>query len=218
MKSLLLKPTPAAAICAIFAVCAAISVARADYPKPSPYPISWELKFEHSLPKRIVVDVPGESSPKAYWYVTYTVTNKTDREQTFLPIFQMVTKEGKVVRSDKNIPAKVFDVIKDRERNKYLEPYIKVAGELRIGDDQAKDGVAIWEEPSTKMGSFSIYVGGLSGEAVFLKDEKGEATKDQDGKPMILRKTLQLNYQIPGDEIRPGDDPVVEKDSTWVMR
>jgi len=58
-------------ICAAFAVC----TARADYPKPSPYPISWELNFEHSKPKRIVVDVPGQSAPKAYWYMTYTVTN-----------------------------------------------------------------------------------------------------------------------------------------------
>ncbi|HTL27932.1 MAG TPA: hypothetical protein VL282_01875 [Tepidisphaeraceae bacterium] len=201
-----------------FAVCAVVGTAQADYPKPSPYPISWELNFEHSKPKRIVVDVPGQSTPKAYWYLTYTVTNKTDKEQTFLPIFQLVTKEGQVIRSDKNIPAKVFEAIKSREHIKYLEPYTKVAGELRIGDDQAKDSVAIWEEPESKMGTFSIYIGGLSGESVFLKNEKGEQVKDADGKPVILRKTLQLNYQIPGDEIRPGDDPVNEKDTTWVMR
>ena len=216
MKSLLVKLV--FAICTAFAVCALVSDARADYPKPSPYPISWELGFEHSKPKRIVVDSPGESAPKAYWYMTYTVTNKTDKEQTFLPIFQLVTKEGQVIRSDKNIPSKVFDVIKQREHIKFLEPYTKVAGELRIGDDQAKDSVAIWEEPESKMGTFSIYVGGLSGESVFLKDEKGEQTKDADGKPVILRKTLQLNYQIPGDEVRPGDDPIIEKDHTWVMR
>jgi hypothetical protein len=206
------------ALCTAFAVCAVVSTARADYPKPSPYPISWELSFEHSKPKRIVVDVPGQSTPKGYWYITYTVTNKTDKEQTFLPIFQLVTKEGKVIRSDKNIPASVFQAIKGREHIKFLEPYTKVAGELRIGDDQAKDSVAIWEEPESKMGTFSIYVGGLSGESVFLKNEKGEQEKDADGKPIILRKTLQLNYQIPGDEIRPGDDPVIEKDSNWVMR
>lgn len=205
-------------ICAAFAVCAAVSTARAEIPKPSPYPISWELNFDHSKPKRIVVDVPGESAPKAYWYMTYTVTNKTDKEQTFLPIFQLVTKEGKVIRSDNNIPEKVFDAIKDREHIKYLEPYTKVAGELRIGDDQAKDSVAIWEEPEAKMGSFTIYVGGLSGESVFLKNDKGEQEKDADGKPIILRKTLQLNYQVPGDEVRPGEDPVIEKETNWVMR
>lgn len=202
------------ALCAAFVAC----TAQAEIPKPSPYPISWELNFDHSKPKRIVVDVPGESAPKAYWYMTYTVTNKTDKEQTFLPIFQLVTKEGKVIRSDNNIPEKVFDAIKDREHIKYLEPYTKVAGELRIGDDQAKDSVAIWEEPEAKMGTFQIYVGGLSGESVFLKNDKGEQEKDADGKPIILRKTLQLTYQIPGDEIRPGEDPVIEKSHDWVMR
>jgi hypothetical protein len=206
------------ALCAVFSVCAFVADARADYPKPSPYPVSWELNFEHSKPKRIVVDVPGSSTPKAYWYMTYTITNKTDKEQTFLPIFQLVTKEGQVLRSDKNIPSKVFEAVKDREHIKYLEPYTKVAGELRIGDDQAKDSVAIWEEPETKMGNFTIYVGGLSGEAVTLKDDKGQPTKDAEGKPVILRKTLQLDYQIPGDEIRPGEDPVNEKDHSWVMR
>jgi hypothetical protein len=217
MKSLLGKPL-IFVICTAFAVCAVVSSARADYPKPSPYPISWELNFEHSKPKRIVVDVPGSSAPKAYWYMTYTVTNKTDKEQTFLPIFELVTKEGKVIRSDKDIPAQVFDAIKGREHIKYLEPYTKTAGELRIGDDQAKDSVAIWEEPEAKMGTFNIYIGGLSGESVFLKNDKGEQEKDANGKPIILRKTLQLTYQIPGDEVHPGEDPVIEKDTTWVMR
>ena len=60
---------------------------RADYPKPSPYPRSWELKFEHGIPKRVVVQVQCSPVPKAYWYLTYTVTNETDIEQLFLPAF-----------------------------------------------------------------------------------------------------------------------------------
>src|SRR5207248_1100298 len=63
--------------------------AKADYPKPSPYPISWELTFQHDKPKRIVVNVPGRPAPVAYWYLMYSVTNKTDQEQTFLPFFEM---------------------------------------------------------------------------------------------------------------------------------
>src|SRR5262245_17813877 len=55
-----------------------------DYPKPSVYPIAWELKFDHDVPKRIVVQAPGSSVPMAYWYLTYTVTNNSDKEQLFL--------------------------------------------------------------------------------------------------------------------------------------
>jgi hypothetical protein len=68
------------------------------------------------------------------------------------------------------------------------------------------------------MGTFSIYVGGLSGESVMLKDEKGEAVKDKDGKPVILRKTLEITYQVRGDEMYPGEDPIVPKGEQWVMR
>jgi hypothetical protein len=193
--------------------------ARADYPKPSPYPISWELTFQHDKPQRIVVDVPGGEGPaKAYWYMTYTVTNNTDQERTFLPNFELVTKDGKSVRSDRNIPAVVFDAIKKREKKAMLEPFTKIGGEMLLGEDQSKDGVAIWEEPTPRMGNFAIYVGNLSGEAIQLKDDKGEVMKGPEGKPIILRKTLQLNYIIHGDEVYPGEDEVNENKEQWVMR
>src|SRR5204863_928599 len=68
---------------------------RADYPKPSPYPKAWELKIEHGTPKRVVVQVPNSNTPRAYWYMTYTVTNDTDKEQLFLPAFEMLTEDGR---------------------------------------------------------------------------------------------------------------------------
>ena len=89
----------------------------AAFPKPSIYPISWQIKFEHSKPKRIVVTTPGTNVPLAYWYMTYSVTNDTDQEQSFLPVFEMITNDGKVLRSDKDIPTEVFSAIKKRERS-----------------------------------------------------------------------------------------------------
>src|SRR5689334_13292991 len=71
---------------------------RADYPKPSPYPKSWELKFEHGTPKRLVVNVPNSNTPRAFWYMTYSVTNDTDKEQLFLPSFELLTEDGRVFR------------------------------------------------------------------------------------------------------------------------
>jgi len=186
--------------------------ALADYPKPSLYPTSWELKFEHGKPTRIVV------GDHAYWYMTYTVTNTSDREQAYLPMFELLTKDGQVFRSDKNIPKAAFDAIKQREKKQFLEPFTLIGGELRLGEDQAKDGVAIWEEPTARMGQFSIFVGSLSGEATVLKDDKGKEIKSADGKPIIMRKTLQLNYFIRGDEVYPGEDEVNENPEEWVMR
>src|SRR5438270_6135421 len=162
----MLRPTRILTVCAAALCCTLAFSSRtrqaAAFPKPSVFPTSWQLKFEHSAPKRIVVRSPGAVNPAAYWYMTFTVTNNTTEEQRFLPVFEMLTNDGTVIRSDREIPAGVFDEIKKRERRKTLEPMEKIAGRLLIGDDQARDGVAIWKEPSTRMGTFHIFVGGLS--------------------------------------------------------
>ena len=190
---------------------------RGDFPVPSRYPKSWELKFEHGTPQRIVVDV-GNDQPKAYWYLTYTVTNNTNEELTFLPVLELLSKDGRVFRSDNKVPPQVFTTIKGREKNGFLETQYGIGGSLRLGPDQARDGVAIWEEVSAEMGTFSIFVGGLSGEYTFLKDATGNDVKTPEGNPVILRKTLQLNYLIRGDEVYPGEDAVNENPEEWVMR
>jgi len=195
------------------------------YPKPSVSKVSWELDFQHGIASRITVQTPGASAPKAYWYVPFTVTNNTNDEQQFLPVFEMVDDRGNVHRSDQNIPTQVFDAIKKREGKRLMEPLDKVTGRLLVGPDQAKDSVAIWEEPLERMGSFSVFVTGLSGEAVWYKDgketplSKADWTKtkpDQAG--AILRKTLQIDFQVPGDEHYQGQDKVLQKNETWVMR
>ena len=188
-----------------------------SFPKPSPFPITWEFDFRHAPIKRIVVDVPG-GAPQAFWYLTYTVTNKTDQPRTFLPVFEMVTEDGKVIRSDRNLPYKVFTEIKAREKNRFLEHFTQIGGEVRIGEDEARDGVAIWKEPNPEMGSFSVFLTGLSGEAVRLKDAEGKDVKDAKGQPIILRKTLQMNYFVRGDEVYPGQDEVNTRPEAWVMR
>jgi hypothetical protein len=203
------------------------AVARA-FPKPSEFPVSWELKFKYGTPKRIAVKTADSGVPKAYWYMTFSITNTSDQEQQFLPEFELLTKEGQVVQSDKNIPTEVFNAIKARERIKDLEPLSKIAGRILIGEDQTRDGVAIWPEPADpRMGTFSIFVGGLSGETCYLKDGQ-ELDKDKiDWHAMspenkkslvVLHKTLHLTFQIPGDEFYPGEDAVLEKGKEWVMR
>lgn len=222
MKRQLLLPCVALAAALI---CLASGSRVEAYPKPSVNRVAWELEFAHGVPNRITVQVPGAAAPAAYWYVTFTVTNKTNDEQQFLPIFEMVDDRGNVHRSDQNIPKEVFEAIKKREAKKLMEPLAKVTGRLLVGPDQARDSVAIWPEPLDRMGSFSIFVSGLSGEAVWFKDGKETplnkadwvATKQADAGE-VLRKTLQLDIQVPGDEFYAGRDKVLQKDERWVMR
>ncbi|MGD1276577.1 MAG: hypothetical protein ABR964_05060 [Tepidisphaeraceae bacterium] len=183
---------------------------RGDYPQPSPYPVSWELTFEHAKPRRIIVQAPGDEAPHAYWYVTYHVTNSTDRDKIlFYPSFDLLTGDGNLIRSDDNIKPAVFDAVKDREHIKYLQNANEISGPLRQGEDQSRDGVAIWPEPNPRMGTFSIFVAGFWGESATVK------VGDQD---VILHKVLQLTYHLNGDPQRADDAELIEQDSHYVMR
>lgn len=194
--------------------------ARADAPKPSPFPVSWQLKIDYQSPKRIVVNHAGGA--KAYWYLTFTVTNPSDREQRFLPVFEMLTKDDKVLRSDQQIQGDVIQTIRRVEKSPRLQALSDLAGTIRIGEDQAREGVAIWLEPDPRMSNFTIFIGGLSGESVILTDKDGKAVEetDKDGKktPVVLWKTLKLDIHIAGDEKFPGIDVVDLLTQEWVMR
>jgi hypothetical protein len=204
-----------------------------DYPVPSPYPISWELKFTHGMPHRIAVDVTDSKVPRAYWYMTYTVTNEGDKEQRFYPQMDLLTADGNVHKSDEKVPKRVFDDIKDQVHNKFLEPYTSISGPIRLGPAEARDGVAVWPETQPRMEHFSIFVTGLSGEAVIMKTVDGKLVKTDQAEDMyskdnedellkkgltILRKTLQLNFYIRGDEVYPGEDEVNKTGEEWIMR
>src|SRR5205085_2279246 len=123
-----MKKLLALALFPMLAAALAVPAFAKKYPEPSPFPTSWELKFEHAKPKRMVVD----SVP--YWYLTYSVENDTKDDQEFLPVFEMVTNEGKKVQSDMNIPGKVFNRIKRDEGDDLLESAVKIAGTIHTGE------------------------------------------------------------------------------------
>ncbi len=221
------RPVAIAAALALAAACLPRpALAAPDFPVPSPYPISWQLDFKHGLPTRIAVDVPGSATPKAYWYVTFTVTNNGDKEQRFYPQADLVTDDGKVHPADQNVPERAYDEIKGAERNPRLESFLTLNGPVRLGPAEAREGVFVWPETNLRMDHFQVYVAGLSGEAVTLK--KGDdgkfakaTTAEQVASPaglVTLRKTLQLNFFIRGDEVFPGEDQVNADPEEWIMR
>ena len=217
-------------------------------PKPSPYPITWELQFDYLHPKRVVITPPNGGPQQAYWYMTYRVTNTGRQEVNFLPVFHLLTDDGSTIRSDGYryhkvdgtvqpvmrwvniggevkqgpdiVPANVIDAIRVREKNPHLQAVYEIANTIRLGEDQARDGVAIWPEPDPRMGQFSVLVEGLSGEMTNLTDAKGQPVMRQtkDGaKPIVLRKTMKIDYQMLGDG-RTGRDVVEYVGHEWIMR
>ena len=177
-----------------------------DFPKPSTFPVSWELTMTHGKPKRFLFKAEGDSAPVVYWYITYHVANNTDRDKVmFYPTFEMMTEDGTITRSDFNISPSVYDAIREREHLKFMVDANHVNGELLQGEDQSKDSVAVWVEPKERMGSFTLFVRGFWGETAKVKAGDKDVT---------LFKTLQLTYHVNGDNSAVNDD---EK-SEYVMR
>ena len=153
--------------------------------------------------------------------MTYTVKNLNKDEQKFFPMFEMLTEEGDVIRSDVQIPTEAYEAIRIREKNRNLGTVNELAGPLSVGEDNARDGLIVWKEPAPKMGRFSIFATGLSGESVFLKDDAGKVVEktDKDGKksPVVLWKTLRVDYHLPGGDL-PGQNRLEFVGQEWVMR
>jgi hypothetical protein len=215
------------------------TVARTEVgtgPQPSPTPIAWEFDFQFLDPERIELQLPGSDRPEVYWYMVYTVVNRTGRTQPFAPMFQVVTADLRVLDTDLGVSPLVFDAIAARHHvtHEYLVEPIKAWGPLLTGDDNARESVAIWRQVDLTLNDFAVYVAGLSGETRFVTNPaynpQAPATVKVTGtdgrerevatnpKHFTLRKTLEIRYTLPGSP-RTGFRAVPERGLTrWVMR
>lgn len=198
-------------------------------PKPSEYPVSWQLDIDYQAPRPIMVTEPGQTKPKLFWYMTYVATNNTNEEQMFVPSFTLYTDTGEILPAGRNVPAAVVQAIRKLHRNPLLQEVSAVTGTILRGEDNAKDGVAIWPDFDPKAGKVDIFVGGLSGEVAVVKLPQGttikvtepdgfghEKTVDKD--QIILSKTLRLRYSIPGEAKARPSTPATFVEKEWLMR
>ncbi len=217
-----------AMICVVLGWSLFLTGVNADAPEPSQVPVTWELDTYFPDPiKPIQVVLPGETEPTTFWYLRYLVTNNGDEEITFIPTIEMVTNTGEVLASDINTPAIVFDRIKALHDQPLLKTRAGITGQILIGRDNARAGVAIWPDFDDAAGSVEIYLTGLSGESqlVELPTPIQVTTYDRDGNEVVeevdevvLRKTLKLVYAMPGATDARLNYPAVLESKTWVMR
>lgn len=199
----------------------------AEPPKPNPVPSAWELNFEFQAPQPITVKLPGDNQAKTYWYMFYTVTNKAGKDQYFAPRFTLYTETGQLLQSGQGVPAGVFAAIQKRHNNVLLLDPTSIIGKILQGDDNAKDGVAIFADIDSKARNFDIFVTGLSGESVqvtlpepvttTITNDQGTAEQISVDKATLF-KTLRLAYDLPGEaSARARTAPKLVKQE-WVMR
>ncbi len=196
-------------------------------PKPSEVPISWQMEYDFQRPRAVEVTLPGQMVPRRFWYMIYTVTNHTGKELIFVPEFVLYTDTGQVLRAGQKVPSAVFKHIKKLYNNPLLSTTTEVTGKLLQGEDNAKDGIAIWPAFDPHAGAFEILIGGLSGETAEVQLPVAIETTEIDptGKvatvvknKVILSRTLRLQYSLPGEAAaRNETSPKLEK-KDWVMR
>jgi hypothetical protein len=199
----------------------------ASYPKPLTVPQQWQFEIELGDFRPIAVRLPDKKEDQIFWYLRYTVTNRSGEDRIFVPEVILYTDTGEVTRAGKQTPLAVFDKIKALYNDPLMKAPSAMTGKLLQGEDNAKGSVAIWPDFDPNAGKVSVFFCGLSGETVSVKlpapitvvepDWRGEehtVTKDT----LLLVKTLELQYAIPGEKAaRRFLAPKLVKQQ-WVMR
>ncbi len=192
-------------------------------PEPGVAPKSWELEFTYHDPQRIALTLPGDDHPSTYWYVLYTATNETGGEVDFFPTFDIVTDGLKTIEAGYDISPSANDAIRTRHKKAYpfsVDP-MKMYGPLLRGEDNARTSIIVFREFDDETDSFTLYVGGLSGEVVKIVNpryDRGRPESEDNPMFFFVRKTLAIHYDIPGDFRTRLEATPVRTKQEWVMR
>ena len=183
-------------------------------PEPAPVPKRWQLDVAFSPLNLTTVEVP-DAGRRAYFYLTYKVTNNTGDDLLFAPSFHMTTGSGRTYRSGRDVPVAVTREIMERLENPFLVDEISITDTLLQGKQNSKEGLVIWPAYELKAEQLTIYGAGFSGETATIEVPKAgtrEPTK------FVLRKTAELIYHG-GGELDASEDLSLEPMSRrWIMR
>ena len=196
-------------------------------PQPSDARIAWEIDIDYKPPQPIMVKIPGRSKPQLFWYIPYTVTNRSGKDRLFVPEIVLYTNTGQVLRAGEGVNTVVYQTIKRLHNNPLLYDMVGITGKLLQGEDNARDGVAIFRDFDPKGASFEIFFGGLSGEIALTRLPRPIMVKEigPGGKQIMVEKdtitlvkTLKLKYTL-GTEARDRPNAKVRLlRKGWVMR
>lgn len=172
-----------------------------------------DLRFDH--PEPIVVTTPG-GEKEVYWYIVYTVTNTSGAEKNFVPTFTLYSDTSAIRRA--GVYPTVFEAIKKQRKIRFLENAVQMIGKILPGEDNARTGVAIFAPLDRETDRFTIFVEGLSGQYIERPRADAPADAPPDQKVVRLRKTLAIEYKLPGDKWWLNLDQPLFVSKTWTWR
>ncbi len=203
----------------LFLLAAGLYVCAAPRPSLAPEPGLWQLDVQlHDQPQQISVVLPGNTEPTRFWYILYTVTNNTGEDVNFYPRADLFTDTLKTYTGGAKSRRQVFEAIRQRHESviPLLETEGQVTGPILQGEDNARDTVAIFEDFDPQANKVQIFISGLSNETVQVNNPLAGQPGQSD--TVLLRKTLALEYQVPGDEYNPDKRVLLYRGRNWIMR
>jgi len=178
-------------------------------PQPSIVPKRWQLDFRPG-PLRVIT-LETEEGPRSYFYLTYTVVNASEQDLLFAPSFELATDDGELVRADRNVPAEVVEELIERLNNPFLRSHLDIMGELRQGEENARDGLVTFPAENLNVDQITVFAAGFSGETRRI-------VKPDTGEVVTLRKVMMLQHESPGTLAGRGPAPIERTESRWILR
>ncbi|MBS0192096.1 MAG: hypothetical protein U0573_13800 [Phycisphaerales bacterium] len=183
-------------------------------PEPNPVPQRWQFDVRPGDLRFARFETP-DGQVRGYFFLTYRVVNNTKEDLLLAPLFELATENGDVVRSGRDVPQSVVKKIMAEVDNPLAQDQISILGTLLQGEENGRDGVVIFSDVDASARDITIFGTGFSGETApyDVKDPKtGKVRKE------LLRKTLSLEYKLPGDVTGRVNEPLPLFDQRWVMR
>lgn len=201
----------------------------------------WTLNFRYKPPRIVTLkgfDKTGKPADQLVWYMWFQVYNRSGEPISFIPEFELVTKDLNTNHLDEpqpyivdqirkiedttigpDNPAGVQNLMSTIEISKRPVPPSKPDAFPKL-----VTGLAVWTDmtdQAPKTNRFSVYVTGLSnGVALEQSRPVPPANKPVD---LIKKKTLRLDFVRPTDDRRPEvadirPDDTAGPSETWIYR
>ncbi|MAD19444.1 MAG: hypothetical protein CMJ52_04385 [Planctomycetaceae bacterium] len=159
--------------------------------------LDWELGFAPGDLRLYVDPIDG----RRYWYFTYTVSNLTERDLVFAPKIELFMDSGKILRSGRGVPSRTVGQLRKLLGNPLLEDQNRIIGDLRVGKENARTGIAVWPADDLEVTELTLFFQGLSSDRKVVQHPES-------GDPVSLYRTLRREYTVPGDAEKRGSQPL----------
>ena len=197
------------------------TLSAAPTPALVPPPGTWQRDLQlHGQPRQISVTLPGDTEPQSFWYLPYTISNTTGHDAEFYPRVELFTDTLKLYQAGVGVRRPIFEAIRRRYTQSLplLEPQSMLTGRVLQGEDNARDSVIIIRDFDPNATSVKLFFTGLSSETVTV-DYPVRVDQDENMQNrLLLRKTLVLEYSVPGDATNLEKRVMLYRGREWIMR